>query len=109
MTQTITPPTEDTEKLVEQVLLATRIHGERVKFLVPPGQARLVIARIRTMMSRRRAKLKKRDKLVKYFRLNSTVHRETHEGQRFDCIVMWQEVTKNQEFRQIISEVEANG
>jgi hypothetical protein len=109
MTQLITPPIDNTEKLVEQVLLATVQLNSRIKFLVPAGESRLVIARIRTMMSRRRNKLRQHEKRVKYFRLNSTVHRETHDGQRFDCIVMWREVTKNQEFRQIITEVEANG
>jgi hypothetical protein len=80
MTQLIDPPLDDTTKLVEAVLLATVNLNERVKFLVPAGRSRLVIARIRTMMSRRRNKLRQHEKRVKYFRLNSTVHRETHQG-----------------------------
>lgn len=90
----ITNPADDTEKLLEQVLLPmTQDPSVRVAFLCESGMGEAVLQRLRVMISRKRAKLLNRGKAPKKFRLRSTVHTETYEGKRFDCVVCWKQIT----------------
>lgn len=81
-----------TETLLGQVLAPIITGDERVAFLVEPGQGIPVIQRLRVMMSRKRKNIERKGKRMRQFRLHATVHPETHEGKRFDCIVMWKSI-----------------
>lgn len=79
----------DTEKLLEEILPIVLKQSERAIFCVPAGHGNRFIARIRVMISRKREVLRRARKPVLHFRLNTTVHPETHEGKRYDAIVIW--------------------
>jgi hypothetical protein len=88
----ITPPLNDTKQLVGQILTHV-LQGQRVAFIVPAGQAKNYLARIRTMISRKRKALEKRGTQPKRFTLHDSIHTETHGGTRYECIVMWRSVS----------------
>lgn len=102
------PPLDDTTKLVE-VIMTNAADNNRVLFLVPAGQAGNVLARIRTMISRKRKALEQRGKKIKRFTLNSTVHRETHEGIRYDAIIMWRTVSDSHIMMETLEDLLSNG
>lgn len=81
-----------TETLLQQVLGVVLRDDQRVAFLCDSGSGRDVIQRLRVMMSRRRKSLIARGKKVRKFRLHATVHPETRDGKRHDCVVMWKQV-----------------
>lgn len=85
---TIYPDLADTQQTTEQILTHT-MQGKRVRMLVPHGRSRQVVQRIRTKLTRVRAKLRLAGKVPQQFRLNQTTHPETHAGVRFDCIIFW--------------------
>lgn len=85
-----------TKTLVEQILVPVIRESARVAFLCDSGTGENVIARVRVYMSRHRKKMLAKGKKVKQFQLHATVHPETHDGKRHDCVVMWQSVTDSQ-------------
>lgn len=91
MTTRIDPTLTDTEEILGEILKVILSGDERASILVPAGKSFHMCARIRTMISRRRAKLLREGKNPRRFKLNSTVHTETHDGKRMECIVFWQE------------------
>lgn len=104
----IEPNLSDTEKLVETILMEVLV-GNRCAFLVPAGGAFHVTARIRTMISRNRKKMLAKGRQPLRFTLMSTVHPETHEGVRFDCIIMWKHVTIVHEMASELEDMLAHG
>lgn len=84
------PALDKTEKLLEQILIPILKEDARVRFLCPPGEAEAIAQRLRVMLSRSRKRLEQRNKKPRRFRLHSSVHKETHEGKRYDCLIMWQ-------------------
>lgn len=99
----------DTEKLVEEILVVVLRERERVAFLVKAGEAHNTCARIRTFISRTRRKMQSRGKRPKHFRLNSHWHPETHDGIRYDCIIMWHEVHAQNIMREELEDLMADG
>lgn len=108
MATKIEPNLSNTDKLLEQILVPA-MQGERVSFLVPAGHALNVMARVRTMISRKRQKMKQRGKNLKHFRLNSTFHAETHSGVRMDCIIVWREVKESHMLAEVLEDLLTNG
>lgn len=104
----IEPNLADTDVLLGQILVPV-MQDERVSFLVPAGQANLVMARVRVMISRKRAKMKQRGRTLRHFRLNSTVHRETHNGERMDCIIVWREIKDSHMMAETLEDLLAHG
>lgn len=88
MATRISPDLENTEAILK-AFLPLVLSGERVSFLVDPGQSFHVMARIRTMISRKRKALRSKNNKPRLFTLIHTVHKETHEGMRKECIVLW--------------------
>lgn len=84
------PALDKTEKLLEQILLPILRDDARVRFLVPVGEAEAIAQRLRVMLSRKRQALVQQNKKPRRFRLHSSTHLETHEGKRFECLIMWQ-------------------
>lgn len=106
----ISEPSQDTEELLGQILLPMQGDPEiRVAFLCEAGSGAAILQRIRVMISRKRAKLERRGKKPKKFRLRSTIHTETHEGIRMDCVVVWKHVTDNHIVSEELEGILANG
>lgn len=89
------PKLDKTEKLLEQILLPIVTQDARVRFLCPAGEAEAIAQRLRVMLSRKRKALEHAGKKLRRFRLHSSIHRETHDGYRVDCLIMWQSISDN--------------
>lgn len=87
------PALDSTEKLLEQILIPILKQDARVRFLCPAGEAVNIAQRLRVMLSRTRKKLERAGRSPRRFRLHSTIHKETHEGIRYDCLIMWQSIS----------------
>lgn len=94
MTIRVAPDLDSTRDIIERIMPILN-DGERVAFLCPSGQADLILTRVRVMISRTRRGMRQRNRKPKQFRLLSTVHPETHEGIRMECIVLEKEVNFN--------------
>lgn len=104
------PDLENTDKLIQQLLSLTRGTDARVEFLVPPGQARKVIARIRVMISRRRTVMAKRGKKIRRFRLNTEVYPWSDlTGNRREAIVAWESYGETHLYSEILEDLLTNG
>lgn len=108
MTERIAPNLANVEKLVAGILMPI-LAGKRVAFLVPNGEGFNTCARIRTHISRTRKKLMARNIRPMRFTLMSTIHKETWDGKRYDCIVMWRHVTPTNEMTQELEDLLAHG
>lgn len=82
------PLLDNTNRLLFQVLEVT-LKGDRVGFLCPPGESEAIIQRLRMALSRQRGKMRSKGKPIQEFQLYATVHHETHETLRKECIVLW--------------------
>lgn len=94
MVTRVEPDLSDTGKLIAAIL-PIALQGERVAFYVDAGTAGNVLARIRTMLSRHRTNMRNRGRKVKEFMLRSSVHPETVNGSRKDCIIVWTMIHEN--------------
>lgn len=94
MASRVTPNLSNTEDILAKIL-PPAFAGERVSFLVGAGQSFHVMARVRTQISRKRTLLRNRGVKPKLFNLMSSVHPETHNGIRHDCIIIWIEVRES--------------
>lgn len=104
----ISPPLDDTKELLTQVMTHV-LDNQRVAFCVPAGRSRNVLARIRVMISRKRALLEARGIPPKRFTLHSSVHPETHNGVRKECIVMWRTVSDSHVLTEKLEDLLGNG
>lgn len=109
MTTRISPNLDDTKKMLEEILPLIMVDGERIAFLVPAGRSAHVLARIRVMISRKRKAMEARNRRPRKFTLASSVHPETHDGKRFDCIILWIEVTAIHLMSEKLEDLLANG
>lgn len=98
------PNLVDTQALLEQVLPHI-VRDERVAFTVPAGTALKLLNRMRVMLSRRRKALQRRGKNPKQFILCSSVHPETHDGVRLECVVLWQQITERNQMAELLQDV----
>ena len=90
----------DTPTLLGRVLEESMLKGNRAKFLTPPNQARVVLQRLRTCLSRSRERQKRKGKKVAQFTLHSESFPYTDlDGKRHDCLVMW--VAKSERHMQL--------
>lgn len=103
------PALDKTEKLLEQILLPILKDDARVRFLCAPNEGLNVCARVRVMLSRKRKGLQAKNKKLVYFRLHSTIHPETHDGKRYDCVVMWRSVNENHVMLQELEDLMTHG
>ena len=103
------PALDRTESLLEQILLPILKEHARVRFLCEAGTGEAVTQRLRVMLSRRRKFLEGQGKKVRRFRLHSTIHKETHLGKRYDCVVMWQSVSEIHIMTQELEDLMSNG
>lgn len=108
MATRINPPLDNTEALVGE-LLTHVLEGERVAFLVPAGTAFHIMARVRTMISRRRRRVLEANRKPKRFTLHHTCHAETHNGLRMDCIVVWKHVGESHMLTETLEDLISNG
>lgn len=90
------PALTDTTRLLAQILTVVMEDG-RVLFLCPAGESEAILNRVRMALSRQRQKMRNKGKRIQQFQLHSTVHPETHEGLRYDAIVLWRVTSKHQE------------
>ena len=88
------PALDRTETLLEQILIPILKEDARVRFLCPPSEAAPIAQRLRVMLSRKRRALEAKGKRPQRFRLHSSIHTETHEGKRYDCLIMWRSVSE---------------
>ena len=103
------PPLDNTEKLLGEILKVILVQDKRVIFLCDHGQGEAVVARIRVMISRKRKDLERKGKRAKQFRLRDTVHRETHSGRRYDAVVLWRDITNQHIMREELEGMLSNG
>lgn len=90
------PVLTDTNRLLYQVLQLV-LKDERAYFLCPAGESEALIQRLRMALSRQRNKMRARGKPIQEFQLYSSVHPETHDGIRYDAILMWRVASKAQQ------------
>lgn len=88
------PALDKTEQLLEQILFPILKENARVRFLCPPGEGGPIAQRVRVMLSRKRKALEQKNRKPQRFRLHSSIHTETHEGRRYDCLIMWRSVSE---------------
>jgi hypothetical protein len=100
----IEPNIKDTEEII-QLFLPLTLEGKRASFLVGAGESFLVLARIRTMISRKRSSMRARGKKPRRFTLMSSVHPETHDGVRQDCIIVWIEVRESHMLSEVLDDL----
>jgi predicted proteasome-type protease len=102
------PKLNDTTLLLVQVLHPV-LAGDRVLFLCPAGEGAAVAQRLRMQLSRQRKKMQ--DRRVKFvqFMLYSNVHSETHNGVRYDAVVMWKVQSKVQQAAEEIDALLSEG
>ena len=74
---------------VLQIILPT---DSRAKFFVPAGEGEIVLQRLRVKLSRKRKELQAKKKKIRHFHLSSSIHKETHDGKRLDCVILWRRV-----------------
>jgi len=104
------PALNHTETLLEQILLPILTQdGARVRFLCDSGEGEAVAQRVRVMLSRKRKMLEQQQRKVKRFRLHSSIHSETHEGKRFDCVIMWRSVNETHLMTETLEDLLSNG
>lgn len=103
------PALDKTEKLLEQVLLPILTQGARVRFLCLPSAGEPIVQRLRVMISRKRKEMERKGRKPKRFRLHSSVHPETHEGKRFDCVVLWKSVSEVHVMTQELEDMLSHG
>jgi hypothetical protein len=103
------PNLDNTEKLLEQILLPLIKHDSRVRFLCPANEGKAIAQRLRVMLSRKRKTLEARGKKPRRFRLHSEIYRETHHGIRYDCVVLWQSVNDVHMMTQDLEDLISNG
>jgi hypothetical protein len=107
----INPDLNNTEEVLTELLkgIMSGDGNNRVMLLVPANGAFHMCARIRTQISRKRKKLEKKGVKPKRFTLRSTVHPETHNGIRHDCIVFWREINDSHTLTEILEDLLSNG
>jgi hypothetical protein len=85
----------DTDKLNTQQLLAAILiqvrEDKRVSFLCAAGNGGAVMQRIRVALSRVRKTMEEDAIPIGMFTLRNSIHPETHESRRYDCVVVWRE------------------
>lgn len=82
----------DTPTLLGRVLEESMLRNNRAKLLTNPGQAKAVLQRLRTCLSRSRERQKRRGKKIAQFTLHSESFPHTSlDGKRNDCLVLWVE------------------
>lgn len=97
-------PLDNTRELLQR-LLPLIGRGERVMFLVPRGEAGKIESRIRVAISRARQNMRNRGKKLKHFTLRCTTHKHTEDGKIYDAVVMWREVERFHEMREMLEDV----
>lgn len=103
------PSLDKTEKLLEQILIPVLQQDARVRFLCGPGEGEAVAQRVRVMLSRKRKQLEQQKRKLKRFRLHSSIHPETHDGKRHDCVIMWRSVNESHVMIQELEDLLSNG
>lgn len=99
----------NTSELTLEILKGIIKEDDRVSFLAPAGMGEVILTRIRTHISRRRSHMKRAGKKMKYFRLKSTVHPETHNGIRYDCVVCFKHVSEIADMSETLEDLLVNG
>lgn len=102
------PALDNTEKLLEQILVPLIQHNERALFLCPAGDGVKILQRMRVMISRKRNKAIRNGKKPRRFLLRSTIHAETHDGKRYDACVCWQQVSESHELTEMLEDILTN-
>ncbi len=103
------PNIDRTDVLLEQILLPIIKQQARVRFLCDAGEGKAVAQRLRVMLSRKRKHVERKGKRLRKFRLHSTIHSETHDGKRFDCVIMWQSINDVHIMTQDLEDALSNG
>jgi hypothetical protein len=103
------PELGNTERLLTQILPPLIQEEKRVRFLCDAGTGDAVAQRIRVMISRKRKALEARGGKPRRFRLHSSVHSETHEGKRFDCLILWHAINEMHIMTQELEDLLQNG
>lgn len=101
--------TENTEELLGNILKVILVDDGRSLFLCDAGSGERVVSRLRVMLSRKRAKLSRKGTRTKQFAVCHTVHKETHEGKRFDAVVMWRRTGIKDFMRESLEDILTNG
>lgn len=96
------PPLDSTMELLALILPPMLRDSERVALLCPAGDAVKIAQRIRVAINRKRTSMRQKGKLLRQFTLRSTIHTETHNGKRMDCLVMWIEVKLTQQLSMML-------
>lgn len=105
----IEPKLDNTEELLAQILRVILKDEQRVAFLCPAGRAAALLARLRVMTSRKRKVMAAKGLKAKQFRTRASVHAETHNGIRHDCIVMWRETNDSTFMSEVFEDLMSNG
>jgi hypothetical protein len=100
----------NTKALLAQVLTPMMVQeGTRVCFLCDAGTGEAVVQRLRVMISRQRRTLERTNRKPKRFRLHNTTHSETHNGERFDAVVLWKQVSESHVMEETLEDLLAHG
>lgn len=103
------PNIDHTETLLSQVLNLVLQDEVRAGFLCDSGTGHDIVQRLRTMLSRKRALLMRKGKKPRRFKLRATIHPETHNGKRFDCVIMWKQVEDFHTMTEALEDILSHG
>lgn len=94
-----------TQELTANILHLAK-QGERVQFLVDPGNGLRIVQRMRVALSRSRRRNLDRGKSVDEFTLYHDVYPYTSlDGKRHDCIVVWIEKSFHHRKRELLDDL----
>ena len=85
-------------------VLKFALKGERVQFLIRAGGAGPCVQRMRVELSRSRTKHKKAGRAYREFTLRHQCYPYTEKGVRYDCLVMWIEITRSHRLRELLAD-----
>jgi hypothetical protein len=86
---TVAKSTTDLLGAILQIILPS---DSRAKFYVPAGEGHIMLQRVRVKLSRKRMAMQQAGKKIRHFHLSSSIHVETHNGKRLDCVILWRRV-----------------
>ena len=99
---------DQTKPLVGLLIRETSQPDSRVSFLVAAGDGKNIMQRVRVFISRGRKRMARAGKKQRLFSLHHTIHPETHNGKRMDCVVIWQTRGLRHEMREHLEDLLAN-
>jgi hypothetical protein len=99
---------DDTAALLKSIMQNILV-DKRVMFLCEPGMGVRRIQAARVMLSRTRAKLKRKGKKIRYFGMHHHIMPWTENAKRYDCVVVWGSKSQRHQIMETLEDMIGNG